>query len=114
MCIVSFDLPFKTFNHTMMEDMKLFKYKDSSNIDSYSHTHPSQPERSKMNELVEEYLIHREKQKMKKSIEEYLKEKQNDLIDDLMELVDQFSTGNVNLKFYQRVRKEYQESLKTR
>lgn len=96
MRIVSFDLPFKTLNHTMMEDMKPFKYKDSSNVDSYPHSHPS------------------EGSKMKKSIEEYLKEKQNDLIDDLMELVDQFSTGNVNLKFYQRVRKEYQESLKTR
>ena len=38
---------------------------------------------------------------------EYLDQKKEDLIDDLMELVDQFSTDNVDLKFYQRVRQAY-------
>jgi hypothetical protein len=40
--------------------------------------------------------------------------KQKYLLEDLMDLVDMFATGNVDLKFYKRVRKNYLDSLQTK
>jgi hypothetical protein len=40
--------------------------------------------------------------------------KQETLIEDLMDLVDMFATGNVDLRFYKRVRKDYLASLKVK
>ena len=40
--------------------------------------------------------------------------KQKYLLEDFMELVDMFATGNVDLRFYKRVRKDYLASLKAK
>ena len=40
--------------------------------------------------------------------------KQKNLLEDLMDLVDMFATGNVDLRFYKRVRKDYLNSLQTK
>jgi hypothetical protein len=40
--------------------------------------------------------------------------KQETLLEDLMDLVDMFATGNVDLRFYKRVRKDYLASLKAK
>jgi hypothetical protein len=40
--------------------------------------------------------------------------KQKYLLEDLMDLVDMFATGNVDLRFYKRVRKDYLDSLQSK
>ena len=40
--------------------------------------------------------------------------KQKNLLEDLMDLVDMFATGNVDLRLYKRVRKDYLNSLQTK
>ena len=40
--------------------------------------------------------------------------KQKNLLEDLMDLVDMFATGNVDLRFYKRVRKDYLNSLQAK
>ena len=107
----------------MMDDMNPFKNKDYSN--SYT---PAEEEVSKLRKellkkereiqyLQTELSVLRSNQfvqkntdsifKKPKFMNEYLDQKKEDLIDDLMELVDQFSTDNVDLKIYQRVRQAY-------
>jgi hypothetical protein len=52
--------------------------------------------------------------KMQKSAETFLRNKDSELMDDMMELIDQFATGNVDLKFYQRIQRAYSRSVKER
>lgn len=40
--------------------------------------------------------------------------KQKYLLEDLMDLVDMFATGNVDLKFYKKVRKDYLDLMQTK
>jgi hypothetical protein len=40
--------------------------------------------------------------------------KQKYLLEDLMDLVDMFATGNVDMRFYKRVRKDYLDSLQAK
>jgi GTPase involved in cell partitioning and DNA repair len=60
----------------------------------------------KSNQNTDEDMI----KKQPKFLEEYLNQKKDDLIEDLMQLVDQFATNNVDLTFYQRVRIAYARS----
>lgn len=60
----------------------------------------------KSNQNTDEDMI----KKQPKFLEEYLNQKKDDLIEDLMNLVDQFATNNVDLTFYQRVRIAYARS----
>jgi hypothetical protein len=40
--------------------------------------------------------------------------KQKYLLEDLMDLVDMFAKGNVDIRFYKRVRKDYLDSLQAK
>lgn len=60
----------------------------------------------KSNQNIDQDMI----KKQPKFLEEYLEQKKDDLIEDLMQLVDQFATNNVDLTFYQRVRIAYARS----
>jgi GTPase involved in cell partitioning and DNA repair len=107
----------------MMDDMNPFKNKDYSNGYTSAEEEVSKlrKELSKKEREIQylqtELSVLRSNQfvqkntdsifKKPKFMNEYLDQKKEDLIDDLMELVDQFSTDNVDLKFYQRVRQAY-------
>jgi hypothetical protein len=107
----------------MMDDMNPFKYKDYSNSYTSAEEEVSKLRKELLKKereiqyLQTELSVLRSNQfvqkntdsifKKPKFMNEYLDQKKEDLIDDLMELVDQFSTDNVDLKFYQRVRQAY-------
>jgi GTPase involved in cell partitioning and DNA repair len=107
----------------MMDDMKPFKNKDYSNSYTSAEEEVSKLRKELLKKereiqyLQTELSVLRSNQfvqkntdsifKKPKFMNEYLDQKKEDLIDDLMELVDQFSTDNVDLKFYQRVRQAY-------
>lgn len=80
--------------------MDPFKYKDASNMKndhSYPHLHAVEDELGKKILLIA-------------ALNSELK-KQRELSEDLMLLVDMFSTQNVDLKFFQSVRKNYNELM---
>ena len=107
----------------MMDDMNPFKNKDYSNNYTSAEEEVSKLRKELLKKereiqyLQTELSVLRSNQfvqkntdsifKKPKFMNEYLDQKKEDLIDDLMELVDQFSTDNVDLKFYQRVRQAY-------
>jgi GTPase involved in cell partitioning and DNA repair len=107
----------------MMDDMNPFKNKDYSNSYTSAEEEVSKLRKELLKKereiqyLQTELSVLRSNQfvqkntdsifKKPKFMNEYLDQKKEDLIDDLMELVDQFSTDNVDLKFYQRVRQAY-------
>jgi hypothetical protein len=68
----------------------------------------------KLKETLLELQTKYEGLKMQKSAETFLRNKDTELMDDMMELIDQFATGNVDLKFYQRIRRAYSRSVKER
>jgi predicted house-cleaning noncanonical NTP pyrophosphatase (MazG superfamily) len=68
----------------------------------------------KLKETLSELQTKYEGLKMQKSAETFLRNKDTELMDDMMELIDQFATGNVDLKFYQRIRRAYSRSVKER
>jgi hypothetical protein len=68
----------------------------------------------KLKETLSELQAKYEGMKMQKSAETFLRNKDSDLMDDMMELIDQFATGNVDLKFYQRIQRAYSRSVKER
>ena len=68
----------------------------------------------KLKETLSELQVKYEGMKMQKSAETFLRNKDSELMDDMMELIDQFATGNVDLKFYQRIRRAYSRSVKER
>lgn len=68
----------------------------------------------KLKETLSELQLKYEGMKMQKSAETFLRNKDSELMDDMMELIDQFATGNVDLKFYQRIRRAYSRSVKER
>lgn len=68
----------------------------------------------KLKETLSELQAKYEGMKMQKSAETFLRNKDSELMDDMMELIDQFATGNVDLKFYQRIRRAYSRSVKER
>ena len=68
----------------------------------------------KLKETLSELQAKYEGMKMQKSAETFLRNKDSDLMDDMMELIDQFATGNVDLKFYQRTRRAYSRTVKER
>ena len=57
----------------------------------------------KLKETLSELQIKYEGMKMQKSAETFLRSKDSYLMEDMMQLIDQFATGNVDLKFYQRI-----------
>ena len=68
----------------------------------------------KLKETFSELQVKYEGMKMQKSAETFLRNKDTELMDDMMELIDQFATGNVDLKFYQRIRRAYSRTVKER
>jgi len=68
----------------------------------------------KLKETLSELQVKYEGMKMQKSAETFLRNKDSELMDDMMELIDQFATGNVDLKFYQRIQRAYSRSVKER
>lgn len=68
----------------------------------------------KLKETLSELQVKYEGMKMQKSAETFLRNKDTELMDDMMELIDQFATGNVDLKFYQRIRRAYSRTVKER
>ena len=68
----------------------------------------------KLKETLSELQSKYEGLKMQKSAETFLRNKDSELMDDMMELIDQFATGNVDLKFYQRIQRAYSRSVKER
>ena len=68
----------------------------------------------KLKETLSELQLKYEGMKMQKSAETFLRNKDSELMDDMMELIDQFATGNVDLKFYQRIRRAYSRTVKER
>ena len=68
----------------------------------------------KLKETLSELQAKYEGMKMQKSAENFLRNKDSELMDDMMELIDQFATGNVDLKFYQRTRRAYLRTVKER
>ena len=68
----------------------------------------------KLKETLSELQAKYEGMKMQKSAETFLRNKDSELMDDMMELIDQFATGNVDLKFYQRIRRAYSRTVKER
>jgi predicted house-cleaning noncanonical NTP pyrophosphatase (MazG superfamily) len=68
----------------------------------------------KLKETLSELQAKYEGMKMQKSAETFLRNKDSELMDDMMELIDQFATGNVDLKFYQRTRRAYLRTVKER
>lgn len=68
----------------------------------------------KLKETLSELQVKYEGMKMQKSAETFLRNKDSELMDDMMELIDQFATGNVDLKFYQRTRRAYSRTVKER
>ena len=68
----------------------------------------------KLKETLSELQAKYEGMKMQKSAETFLRNKDTELMDDMMELIDQFATGNVDLKFYQRIRRAYSRTVKER
>ena len=68
----------------------------------------------KLKETLSELQLKYEGMKMQKSAETFLRNKDSELMDDMMELIDQFATGNVDLKFYQRTRRAYLRTVKER
>ena len=68
----------------------------------------------KLKETLSELQTKYEGMKMQKSAETFLRSKDSYLMDEMMQLIDQFATGNVDLKFYQRIRDAYQRSIKDR
>jgi len=68
----------------------------------------------KLKETLSELQVKYEGIKMQKSAETFLRNKDTELMDDMMELIDQFATGNVDLKFYQRIRRAYSRTVKER
>jgi predicted house-cleaning noncanonical NTP pyrophosphatase (MazG superfamily) len=68
----------------------------------------------KLKETLSELQSKYEGMKMQKSAETFLRNKDTELMDDMMELIDQFATGNVDLKFYQRIQRAYSRSVKER
>jgi hypothetical protein len=68
----------------------------------------------KLKETLSELQVKYEGMKMQKSAETFLRNKDSYLMEDMMQLIDQFATGNVDLKFYQRIRDAYQRSIKDR
>jgi predicted house-cleaning noncanonical NTP pyrophosphatase (MazG superfamily) len=68
----------------------------------------------KLKETLSELQSKYEGMKMQKSAETFLRNKDSELMDDMMELIDQFATGNVDLKFYQRIQRAYSRSFKER
>jgi predicted house-cleaning noncanonical NTP pyrophosphatase (MazG superfamily) len=68
----------------------------------------------KLKETLSELQAKYEGMKMQKSAETFLRNKDAELMDDMMELIDQFATGNVDLKFYQRTRRAYSRTVKER
>jgi len=68
----------------------------------------------KLKETLSELQAKYEGIKMQKSAETFLRNKDSELMDDMMELIDQFATGNVDLKFYQRIRRAYSRTVKER
>lgn len=68
----------------------------------------------KLKETLSELQTKYEGIKMQKSAETFLRNKDSYLMEDMMQLIDQFATGNVDLKFYQRTRDAYQRSIKDR
>lgn len=68
----------------------------------------------KLKETLSELQSKYEGMKMQKSAETFLRNKDSELMDDMMELIDQFATGNVDLKFYQRIQRAYSRSVKER
>ena len=68
----------------------------------------------KLKETLSELQVKYEGMKMQKSAETFLRNKDTELMDDMMELIDQFATGNVDLKFYQRIRRAYSRSVEER
>ena len=68
----------------------------------------------KLKETLSELQAKYEGMKMQKSAETFLRNKDSDLMDEMMELIDQFATGNVDLKFYQRIRRAYSRSVEQR
>jgi predicted house-cleaning noncanonical NTP pyrophosphatase (MazG superfamily) len=68
----------------------------------------------KLKETLSELQAKYEGMKMQKSAETFLRNKDSELMDDMMELIDQFATGNVDLKFYQRTRRAYSRTVKER
>lgn len=68
----------------------------------------------KLKETLSKLQAKYEGMKMQKSAETFLRNKDSDLMDDMMELIDQFATGNVDLKFYQRIRRAYSRSVEER
>ena len=68
----------------------------------------------KLKETLSELQVKYEGMKMQKSAETFLRNKDSELMDDMMELIDQFATGNVDLKFYQRIRRAYSRTVKER
>lgn len=87
--------------------MEPFKYKDSSNSEKnnlhrYPHTHQQCEEESMQKTL---FYINKVSE-IKKELETY-----KNLCEDLMLLVDMFSTNNVDLILFQRVRDQYVKTL---
>ena len=68
----------------------------------------------KLKETLSELQVKYEGMKMQKSAETFLRNKDTELMDDMIELIDQFATGNVDLKFYQRIQRAYSRSVKER
>jgi predicted house-cleaning noncanonical NTP pyrophosphatase (MazG superfamily) len=68
----------------------------------------------KLKETLSELQTKYEGLKMQKSAETFLRNKDTELMDDMMELIDQFATSNVDLKFYQRIRRAYSRTVKER
>ena len=68
----------------------------------------------KLKETLSELQVKYEGMKMQKSAETFLRNKDTELMDEMMELIDQFATGNVDLKFYQRIRRAYSRTVKER
>ena len=68
----------------------------------------------KLKETLSELQVKYAGMKMQKSAETFLRNKDTELMDDMMELIDQFATGNVDLKFYQRIRRAYSRTVKER
>jgi len=68
----------------------------------------------KLKETLSELQVKYEGMKMQKSAETFLRNKDTEIMDDMMELIDQFATGNVDLKFYQRIRRAYSRTVKER
>lgn len=68
----------------------------------------------KLKETLSELQVKYEGMKMQKSAETFLRNKDTELMEEMMELIDQFATGNVDLKFYQRIQRAYSRTVKER